>query len=150
MKLIKKHLNDYYLHIITFIALIATLGSLALSDLYDLSACVLCWYQRICIYPIGLISVLAIIFKDKFVDKYILALATPGLFIAGYQYILQMSTRAGESALLTAACSADNPCSEIQFELFGFVTIPFLSLIAFMSIILLIMARFYLNSKSEI
>jgi disulfide bond formation protein DsbB len=146
-----KHLiNEYYLHIITFIALIATFGSLLFSESYQLDACVLCWYQRICIYPIGLISTLAIIFKDKFIDKYILGLSVPGLFIAGYQYMLQMSTKAGDSAVLTAACAPNNPCSEIQFELFGFITIPLLSFIAFTSIIIIILAKIFINSRSEV
>jgi len=54
-----------------------------------------------------------------------------GAFIALYQYLLQMTPLSNFNPV---ACSAYGPCSQIQGIFLGFITIPFLSLMAFLLI----------------
>jgi disulfide bond formation protein DsbB len=145
---IQNLIKELYLHLIVFISLSATLGSLVLSEIIVLQACDLCWFQRIFMYPIAFVSILAVAFKDKFIDKYILSLSIPGALISGYHYVLQMSVKSGESSALSAVCSPDNPCSETQLEIFGFITIPLMSFAAFAVIIILILAKQLIAKKS--
>ena len=94
-----------------------------------LDPCTLCWYARILLYPMVLISVIGIWKKDaRFVD-YILPLALIGIALETYHYTLQK--------FLTApiiACGGPVPCNEVQVEYFGFISIPLLGLFAFLLI----------------
>lgn len=127
-------LTEYSLAFTNLIALTGTFGSLAFSELMGLEPCILCWYQRILLYPIAIITAIAILRKEKPSNMvaYILALSIPGVVIAAYQYFTQM-TGGG----LVEICSAGKSCSEIDFEVLGFITIPFLSLVAFLAITVL-------------
>lgn len=118
----------YYLAWI--IAASALLGSLYFSEIKDLPPCVLCWYQRIFMYPIALILPIGIIRREGVVALYTLPLALIGAAIAFYHYLLQLKI-IPESV---APCVQGLSCSEIQTEYFGFITIPFLSLAAFIII----------------
>ena len=108
-------------------ALVATLGSLYFSEIAHFPPCVLCWYQRICMYPIVALSAVGILRRDKNAPYYILPLSVIGLFIAAYHNLLYYSILP-ESA---APCVAGVSCTTKFIEWFGFVTIPFLSLVAF-------------------
>ncbi len=130
MKTIIPKIRRYYLIPIVFISLSATLGSLFFSELEGLAPCLLCWYQRILMYPIVIIAIIAQFTKDYAASKYILALSIPGFFLAMYHYIIQKSNVLQDSGF----CSPDNPCSVVDFEVLGFITIPLLSALAFLAI----------------
>jgi disulfide bond formation protein DsbB len=132
MQQLKKFVTTYYLNITFAIGLGAMLGSLYFSEVLTLAPCVLCWYQRILMYPQALISAVAILSKDQRAYKYNLALAVPGVLIAGYHYFLQRT--GGDNAF--GSCSIATPCSAIEVEWLGFITIPFLSLLGFIAITL--------------
>ena len=137
IKVIKK----YALYIAFIQAWVATLGSLYFSEIKHLEPCVLCWYQRILMFPIAIILAVAIIRNDKNVAYYVLPLSILGAFVAFYQYLLQMTPLSGVNPI---SCSSLEPCSAIQVLYLGFITIPFLSMSAFIIIglIMLILVKY--------
>jgi disulfide bond formation protein DsbB len=116
------------------IASVATLGSLFFSDVMGFAPCVLCWYQRIFIYPLVLILGVGLFSFDIGVIKYSRPLAITGWFVALYHTLLY----AGVVPKGIQPCSEGVPCTEKYIELFGFLSIPLLSLLAFSSIIILL------------
>ncbi len=112
--------------------LVATLGSLYFSDVMKLPPCVLCWYQRILMYPLILIIPVGIFLEDKRLKYYVLPLSITGLCISLYHNLLYYNII--PEAIIP--CSTGVSCTTIQIVWFGFITIPLLSLIAFILITL--------------
>lgn len=130
-----KFLKKHGFRLIFLVSSFATVGSLLLSMVWEFPPCNLCWYQRIFMYPIAFISLLAIYRKDhKNSCAYSLLLASVGFVIAGYHYLIQFSDLFKKSVGLCAPNSID--CSIPDFIQFGFVTTPFISLVVFLLIIL--------------
>src|SRR6185503_8298121 len=69
-------------------ALIAMLGSLYFSNVLNFPPCILCWYQRICMYPMVLLLGIGIVRQDKKIYTYVLPLAVIGLVIGVYHNLL--------------------------------------------------------------
>jgi len=107
----------------------ATLGSLFFSEVMALPPCSLCWYQRIFMFPLPILLLMGLFPLDAKVVRYALPLALAGWAIAAYHTLLQLGV-IPESA---APCSQGVSCSSAYLELFGFVSIPVLSLLAFSS-----------------
>jgi disulfide bond formation protein DsbB len=112
------------------IALTASAGSLFFSEVMDLPPCVLCWYQRIAMYPLVLIIGVGIILNDRRMKAYALPFALIGLAIAVYHNLLYY----GFIPESITPCTEGVPCNEVQIEWFGFITIPLLGLGAFAAI----------------
>lgn len=112
-------------------ALVATLGSLALSELVKLPPCVLCWYQRSMMYPLVVILAVGILRKERQLWQYVLPIAGIGWLIAAYHTLLQWKIIPDT----LAPCVEGVSCTTIQVNLLGFITIPFMSLVAFTVII---------------
>lgn len=127
----------YYLVLI--ISLLGLFGSLYFSEIRHFAPCNLCWYQRIALYPIVLLSAVGIIRRDRGLPAYVLPLSLIGLIFAAYQNLLQYGVITERVAL----CSATVSCTATYINLFGFITIPLLSLIAFIliSFLMVIAAR---------
>lgn len=115
------------------IATVATLGSLFFSEFMDFVPCTMCWYQRIFMYPMVFIFLIGILEVDKGVVKYSIPLSVIGFLIAVYHNLLHFGI-VPESA---TPCSQGVSCATKYIEWFGFVTIPFLSMVAFGLIIIL-------------
>ena len=131
------------LFIAWLIAAASTLGALFLGEVMHLPACVLCWYQRIFMFPLALILPLGLFPHDARISRYALALAVPGWLIAAFHQLLV----AGVIPERIRPCTQGVPCSEKVIEWFGFLTIPLLSLAAFSAIIALISLTFIRGSK---
>lgn len=114
-------------------ALIATCGSLYFSEVMKLTPCVLCWYQRIAMYPLVLLLGLAAARRDRGIRVYGLALAAIGAGIATYHTWLQAFPSSTSSF-----CTVDAPCTERHVWELGFVSIPFMALAGFLLIIALL------------
>ncbi|MDP3941890.1 MAG: disulfide oxidoreductase [bacterium] len=127
MTVLIKYLRKYILYIAFVQALVATLGSLYFSEIAGVVPCILCWYQRICMYPLVVILAVGILKKDKLLHYYVLPLSIAGVSIALYHYLLQV----GVIPENIAPCTAGISCASRFVQWFGFVTIPFLSLCAF-------------------
>lgn len=125
-------------------SLIATLGSLFFSEILHFPPCTLCWYQRICIYPLVLILAVCIMKKDKNAPYFVLPLSLIGLVISLYQNLLIYKIIPEGFAPCTVGVS----CTTKYIAYFGFVTIPFLSMLAFLVITLCLAAYMWLSKRS--
>ncbi len=112
----------------------STLGSLFFSYVMEFAPCVLCWYQRICLFPLVLILAAGLFPFDNRVVKYALPLAIAGWLTAFYHTLLY-SKIIPESI---QPCRQGVSCTETYIDLFGFITIPMLSLISFSVVIVLL------------
>jgi len=110
------------------------LGSLYFSEIVKYPPCTLCWYQRICLYPLLVIFGVALWTEDRTYAKYAWPLALIGGAIAAYHNLLYY----GIIAAALAPCTKELSCSARQLELFGFVTIPLLSFLSFVSTLVLL------------
>ena len=116
------------------LAVISTLGSLFFSEVMGLKPCVLCWYQRIFMYPLVVILLVGMFPFDKGVVRYVLPLAIIGWLFAVYHYLLY----SGFIPEGLQPCDKEASCADINLELFGFITIPMLSIISYTTIIALL------------
>lgn len=127
------NLNRLYMQLIFLISLLATMGSLYFSEIRQYVPCEMCWYQRIIMYPIVLISLIGIIRKDHGAIIYTRAISVIGVMMSGYHYLLQKSIIFDEGAVSCEGVS----CTVQYINWFGFITIPFLALTAFIIILIL-------------
>lgn len=125
------------------VASVSTLGALFFGEVMKLPPCVLCWYQRICMFPLALILPVGLFPFDRKVVRYALPLAVIGGLFAVFQLLLV----AGVIPESIKPCTQGVPCSEKVIEWFGFVTIPLLSVVAFSTIIALLIAAHFRSSK---
>ena len=116
------------------IAASATLGALFMREIMGFAPCVLCWWQRIFMFPLVLILALGLFPYDRTVLRYALPLAALGLLVAGFHVLLTI----GIIPETLAPCREGIPCKTLQVEWFGFVTIPLLSFFAFLVLNLLL------------
>ncbi len=125
---VKMFISRYALPLAFITALAAVSGSLYLSEILHWIPCELCWFQRIFMYPQVIIIGLALIYKDKTVWRYILPLCLIGGAIALYHYLIQIYPSP------SAFCSITSPesCTEILVKYYGYITIPMMSLTAFL------------------
>lgn len=114
------------------VAAVSMVGSLLFSEVAKFSPCVLCWYQRILMYPQVLLLGLALNKKNRDVVPSAMILSVIGFFVAGYHYALQL----GAPALgpCTAAPVAVD-CAAKVTPTFGYVTIPLMAATGFAMII---------------
>jgi len=107
-------------------ALVATLGSLYYSEIVGFIPCTLCWYQRILMYPLILITLVGILTRDERLPYYVLPLSVVGLGFSSYHYLLQLGVIEH-----TGVCAVGVPCNARYVNYFGFVTIPLMAGTAF-------------------
>src|SRR5579884_1100964 len=119
-----------FLYLALIQAIVATSGSLYFSEIAHFPPCVLCWYQRVCMYPQVVLFFVGILKKDKWLPYYVLPLSIVGLCISIYHNLLYYKII--PEAL--APCVNGVSCTTKFIEWFGFVTIPFLSMCAFIII----------------
>ena len=119
------------------VALVATLGSLYYSEIAHFVPCKLCWYQRICMYPLAVILLVAAVRRERRIWMYVLPQAVVGAGFALYHTQLQAFPSQGSSF-----CTTLEPCTVRYVWQFGFVSLPFMALSAFSFIItMLLVAR---------
>ena len=121
------------------IACISTLGSLFFSYVMEFAPCVLCWYQRICLFPLVITLARGLFPLDRHVIKYALPLAALGWLLAAYHNLLYAELIPADMQ----PCGKGISCTEEHIELFGFLSIPLLSLVSFTTLvsILIILQR---------
>ena len=128
------NIRQWALFIAWLIALLSFIITLYGSIILSLPVCHLCWYQRICIYPLIVILGIATFRSDGQVALYTIPLAVIGWIFAFYQYLLQMIP----SFSPIGVCGNGPNCSEIHLKLLGFITYPFLSMAACMLLVILL------------
>lgn len=125
------------------IAAVSTVGSLFMGEVMGLTPCVLCWYQRIFMFPLVFILAAGLFPFDRKIVRYALPLAATGLLIAVFHLLLT----AGYIPEKLTPCVQGVPCSKVQIVWFGFVTIPLLSAAAFFAINALLIASYFKEKK---
>lgn len=124
--MIKKY-HKHFPYLAWTISLLATLGSLYFSEILKFTPCVLCWYQRICIYPLVIVLLVGIVRKDKEFAYYVIPLGVIGMIISFYQNLLYY----GVISEKLSPCINGVSCVTKFVEYFGFISIPLLSFVAF-------------------
>ncbi len=127
------------------ISLLATVGSLFLSEILHLPPCALCWYQRVFMYSLPFILGVGILRKDAKLYEYVLPLASVGWAVAFYHTLLQWKIIPDQ----LAPCATGISCTTVQVSLLGFITIPFMSLVAFTVVISLMLLEWKGVSPNE-
>lgn len=113
------------------LALAATLGALFIGEVMGQEPCALCWYQRICMFPLALILAVAALRADTAVWRYALPLSISGGLLAAYH----TAELAGLIPVALTPCTATGPsCSGASMKLLGIVPIPLLAFAAFITI----------------
>jgi disulfide bond formation protein DsbB len=113
------------------VSLVATAGSLFFSEVMRLPPCVLCWYQRICMYPLAVLFTVGLVAHDRGMTRYAWPLALVGLAVAIYHNLLYYHVIPAS----IIPCSTGVSCTDVQLQWLGFITIPLLSLTAFCLIV---------------
>lgn len=114
------------------VAAVAMASSLYYSEIADFTPCELCWFQRIAMYPLAVLLLVAIVTRDRLGSRYIVALAGIGLSISIYHYQLQLFPDQAQ------VCTGEVVSCTVKFvEEFGFVSIPFMAGAGFLTILLL-------------
>ena len=125
------------------IALGSTLSALFIGEVMGQTPCVLCWFQRIFMFPLAVILAIACFGSDGAVWRYALPLAAIGAILAGWHTLLF-------TGLIPAAlepCGSGTSCSSENMTILGGVPLPILSLAAFAAlIVLLLLVRKRVNS----
>lgn len=116
------------------LATVSTLGAFFLGEIMGHTPCLLCWYQRICMFPLVFVLAAGLFPFDPKVVRYALPMAVVGWLLAVFHLAL-ISGLIPEEA---QPCRQGVPCSEVVVIWFGFVTIPLLAVLSFSSIIVLL------------
>jgi disulfide bond formation protein DsbB len=132
--------RDYfnYIKIIGAISITSTLLALTYQLYYNLPVCVLCWWQRIAIFPIDILALVAVYYRCKINHISIAILAGLGSLVSAYHYYYhfrawvlgQAVSLPCEQGGLLPACIENNGVLT-----FGFITIPFMALVIQLSIL---------------
>ena len=110
------------------VATVATAGSLYYSEVAGYPPCELCWYQRICMYPLVPVLAVGLWRRGRAVGWYALPLAVVGLGVSAYHYYLQLFDRGSSS------CDPSAPCAFQWVDALGFASIPFMAGCGFLAI----------------
>ncbi len=146
-KLIKL-VKDNLIFIGWLVALGSVIGSMGFSEIMNLKPCALCWYQRAFMFPLAFILGVGVYRKENTSAYYVLPISIVGMIIAFYHTLLQW----GIIKEVITTCSIDSSCAEPQINWLGFITIPFMSFLAFLAItiIMYLQARLLKKPTKEV
>lgn len=130
LRTLRSALWGYELWAAFIVAAIATGGSLFFSEIANFVPCELCWYQRICMYPLSIVTLLAALAGDHRVARYLLPLPIVGAGLSVYHLLVENHVVATPKS-----CQIGVGCSVKWINEFGFMTIPTLALTAFVLLI---------------
>jgi len=136
LKPVNNILLKYSFHLALIVSLTATLGSLYFSEIAGYEPCKLCWYQRILMYPQVLLLSVSILRREFFIKWHLMVLSSLGALIAAYHYYLQWG---GNPLIPCSTVGYSVDCAKTFILEFGFVSIPFMALTAFLLITLLML-----------
>lgn len=109
----------------------STVGSLIYSEVVGFPACILCWIQRIFMYPQMFMFGLAVWRKERFIAPYMLSLALLGGLVALYQWVKDMLLVYTHTDLPCVEVAGLPSCDKIYVLELGYITIPMIALNAF-------------------
>lgn len=117
------------------VAAVVMAGSLYYSKVKGYVPCELCWYQRICLYPMAVILLIAAWRRDVSIRIYAIPVLVISVAISVYHSWIQWFPQK------TSFCTTDAPCSTTYgVNRIGFVNLPFMALSAAVFIIVLLLS----------
>ena len=125
---LRRAVEGYELWLAFVVAAIGTGGSLFFSEIAHFVPCELCWFQRICMYPLSITTLLAAPANDERIARYLLPLPVAGAGVAVYHLLVENGV-VGQST--SCLISAPGGCGVKWINEFGYVTIPTLALTGF-------------------
>jgi disulfide bond formation protein DsbB len=137
----------YELWLAFLVSAAATAGSLYYSEIAGYVPCELCWFQRICMYPLSILTLLMALANDSRAARYLLPLPIVGAGLAVYHMLVERGV-VGQ----TSGCSVSAPggCATKWVDELGYLTIPTLTLTAFALVLaFLVLACFDLGSTPQ-
>jgi disulfide bond formation protein DsbB len=121
-------LEGYELWLAFLVSAVATGGSLFFSEIAHFVPCELCWFQRICMYPLSIATLLAALANDRRAARYLLPLPLVGAGVSVYHLLVENGVVKEAQACLI---SAPGGCGVKWIDEFGYMTIPTLALTGF-------------------
>ncbi len=137
--------KSYYL--VFFLSLIAMLASLFLSEIVKFPPCVLCWYQRLAMYPQPLLLYMSILRNERVLTPYLIVMNAIGGLVSTYHYTLHLFPNA-----LPAGCDptvVGVSCIKGYSFYYGFMTFPYMALTVFVLNILLLSLSYYNKKRNR-
>jgi len=128
LQLLRRAAWGYELWLAFVVTAIATGGSLFFSDIANFPPCELCWYQRICMYPLSLLTLLMALGGAHRAARYLLPLPVIGAGVSVYHLLVENGVVGQSNACLI---SAPGGCATKWINEFGYMTIPTLALTGF-------------------
>lgn len=114
------------------VAATSMVGSMYFSESQHLVPCKLCWFQRIAMYPLAIVLLIAAVRGDQQVGRYVVPIAGIGLAVSTYHYVIEWNPN-----LEAGSCALTAPCTVPYFREFGFVSLAFMAMCGFAAIIAL-------------
>jgi disulfide bond formation protein DsbB len=97
--------------------------------------CLLCWYQRILMYPLAILLAIGMIRRNSDIHHYVLPFSLVGMCTSLYHYLLIKT-----DWFPPPPCLDGVPCTVDYFNILGFINIPFMALVAFFIINVMMLA----------
>jgi disulfide bond formation protein DsbB len=134
---VRRVLWGYELWAAFVVAAIATGGSLFYSEIALFQPCELCWFQRICMYPLSILTLLMAWQNDNRAARYLLPLPIVGACVSIYHMLIQYGAISEPKACTASAVGgcATNWIANRPDATFGYLSIPTLALTAFLLLI---------------
>jgi disulfide bond formation protein DsbB len=127
LRAVRSALWGYELWAAFVVAAVGTGGSLFFSEIAGFVPCELCWYQRICMYPLSILTLFAAVHNDHRVARYLLPIPVVGACVSVYHLLIENAVIREPSACRIGEAG----CSVKWIDEFGYVTIPTLALTGF-------------------
>ncbi len=128
---------------IGLISIVATIGSLVYSIGIGYPPCELCWYQRIFIYSIAIITLTSAISKKTLAPVYVWVLTIIGLIISLYHNLIYYTEYS------PLPCDASASCTAKYVHEYGFMSIPLMALMLFISVVFILSTKTPISASAE-
>ncbi len=132
LRAVRSALWGYELWAAFIVAAIGTGGSLFFSEIAHFVPCELCWFQRICMYPLSIVTLLAAVTGEYRIARYLLPLPLVGAGVSVYHLLVENGVAGQSSACFV---SAPGGCATKWINEFGYMTIPTLALTSFLLLV---------------
>lgn len=133
-----------FLYVQLTISAAAIFGSLFFSEVMKFPPCDLCWYQRILLYPVALIVLTGIYLQSKDTNRFVAPFAWLGLGIAIYHNLVYYKV-----IQVFVPCTESAPCTAQQLNYLRFITIPLLSVSAFLLLSIINFFAIFFDKKES-
>jgi disulfide bond formation protein DsbB len=127
---LRRLLWGYELWAAFVVAALATGGSLFFSEIAGFVPCELCWFQRICMYPLSILTLFAAYHGDHRVARYLIPFPVIGAGVSVYHLFVE-----NHWVSTPQACQIGAGCTVKWINEFGYMTIPTLALTGFLLLI---------------